>query len=112
MVLKFEKKRISADKRIKLKNLKLLFKKDLHYNGWFGYVYDVSLSLNGKVIDIKDTIFSDGKIIAPDGWKVGNKIVFNLEQYGAENITYIPKENGKNISIVFKDNERFEVVTD
>ena len=66
MVLKFEKKRISADKRIKLKNLKLLLKKDLHYNGWFGYVYDVSLSLNGKVIDIKDTIFSDGKIIAPD----------------------------------------------
>ena len=56
-ILKFEKRRISQNPRIKLKDIKLYLKKDINEGNWKGYVFDISLKLGKKDIKIKDIIF-------------------------------------------------------
>ena len=65
-VLKYEKKRIAKNPRIKLKDVKLFLKKDLKQDGWKGYVFDVALNVQGKDVNVKDIIFSNGTLIAPE----------------------------------------------
>jgi protein-disulfide isomerase len=64
-ILKFENKRVSKNPQLKVKDIKIFYKKKLD-NGWIGYIFDIKVNIKGKDIKAKDTIFTDGNIIAPD----------------------------------------------
>ena len=59
----FEEHRIKLNPNIKLKSLKLIFKKDLT-DGWNGYIYALDLTLKGKQLNVNDIIFSNGKMVS------------------------------------------------
>jgi hypothetical protein len=62
-VKSFEEHMIKANPNILLKDLKLIFKKDLG-DGWSGYIYALDLTLQGKQLNVKDIIFSNGKMVS------------------------------------------------
>ncbi|APW66567.1 MULTISPECIES: DsbA family protein [Arcobacteraceae] len=65
-VIKFEKKRISQNPNLEVKNITINTKKELPVKGWFGYVLDVEAKIDDKIINAKDIIFSDGRYISLD----------------------------------------------
>jgi hypothetical protein len=79
-LLKFEKNRISRNRQLKLKDIKLFFKKDLK-NGWTGYVFNVNVNIKGKDVDAKDIIFSNGEMISPDLINLKTNINFKRLMY-------------------------------
>jgi hypothetical protein len=108
-LLKFEKRRISKNSQIKLKDIKLSFKKDLK-NGWFGYVYGISVTIKGKNIDAKDIIFSNGDMISPDLINLKNNISFKRLMYPILDEKYYKKRfliagdlNASHKMVVFSD---------
>lgn len=66
-VYSYEKHRINVNPNIKLNNLKLVFKKDLG-NNWYGYVYDLDVTIKKekKDINIKDMLFSNGIFVTAE----------------------------------------------
>ena len=65
-VIKFEKKRISQNPNLEVKNISINTKKELPIKGWYGYVLDVEAKINDKVVNAKDILFSDGRYISLD----------------------------------------------
>lgn len=65
-ILAFELKRVSANPRVKIEDVSIHFKKQTDVNGWMGYVFNIKANVQGKVINAKDTIFSNGSVVAPD----------------------------------------------
>ena len=63
-ILEFEKTRISQNPNVEVKNIKINTKKELPLNGWYGYILDVEANVQGKSINAKDILFSDGKYIS------------------------------------------------
>ncbi len=63
-IISFEQKRISQNPNVKINDIKINTKKELPLNGWYGYILDVKANIQGKDIDAKDIIFSDGKYIS------------------------------------------------
>lgn len=63
-IISFEQKRISQNPNVKINDIKINTKKELPLNGWYGYIIDVKANIQGKDIDAKDIIFSDGKYIS------------------------------------------------
>ncbi len=58
-LLTYEKQRISANPAVGLKDVKLAFQKDLG-DGWKGYLFNLSLTYQGKLINTNDILFSNG----------------------------------------------------
>jgi len=73
LVIEAEKRRVKKNPNVSLKSIKISHKKDLSDN-WTGYVFDLELLVKRKTkegivdnkIKIKDTIFTDGKLIATE----------------------------------------------
>ena len=63
-IVDFEKKRISQNPNVEVKSIKINTKKELPLNGWYGYILDVDANVQGKSINAKDILFSDGKYIS------------------------------------------------
>ena len=63
-IVDFEKKRISQNPNVEVKSIKINTKKELPLNGWYGYILDVEANVQGKSINAKDILFSDGKYIS------------------------------------------------
>ena len=63
-IISFEQKRISQNPNVKIKEIKINTKKELPLNGWYGYILDVEANVQGKDINAKDILFSDGKYIS------------------------------------------------
>lgn len=63
-IISFEQKRISQNPNVKIKDIKINTKKELPLNGWYGYILDVEANVQGKDINAKDILFSDGKYIS------------------------------------------------
>ena len=63
-IVDFEKKRISQNPNVEVKSIKINTKKELPLNGWYGYIIDVQANIQGKDINAKDILFSDGKYIS------------------------------------------------
>ena len=63
-IVVFEKKRISQNPNVEVKSIKINTKKELPLNGWYGYILDVEANVQGKSINAKDILFSDGKYIS------------------------------------------------
>lgn len=66
LVLDFEKKRISQNPNVKLKEIKINTKKEIAIAGWNGYIFDVDANIQGKNVKVKDILFSNGTHIAFD----------------------------------------------
>lgn len=65
-VLKFEKKRFSQNKRIKIKDVKVNMKKAMPQEGWYGYIIDLKAQMAGNDVNAKDIVFSNGDLIASE----------------------------------------------
>jgi len=109
-LIKYEKKRISQNKRIKLKDVKLYLKKDLKQSGWYGYVFDVAINVQRKDINVKDIIFSDGNMIATELINIKTKQSFKKMMYPKLSDKYFDKKyliagnkNAKHTMVVFSD---------
>ena len=63
-IVNFEKKRIAQNPNVEVKSIKINTKKELPLNGWSGYILDVEATVQGKSINAKDILFSDGKYIS------------------------------------------------
>lgn len=66
VVVEFEKKRVAQNPNVKVNSVTVNTKKELPVSGWNGYILDVNANVQGKEINAKDIIFSDGKYIALD----------------------------------------------
>jgi thiol:disulfide interchange protein DsbC len=65
-VLNYEKYRISQNQRYELKDASIYFKQALPLKGWTAFVIDVKLNINGKEVNVKDYLFSDGIAVTAD----------------------------------------------
>ena len=71
-IVEFEKKRISQNPNVQIKDAKINTKKELPLAGWYGYILDVEANVQGKTINAKDILFSDGKYISLDLYDATN----------------------------------------
>ena len=65
-VLEFEKKRVSQNPNVTIKEVSINTKKEIPLAGWNGYILDVKVNVQGKDVNAKDILFSDGKYISLD----------------------------------------------
>ncbi len=105
----FEKRRITSNPKVKLESLKLVLKKEVE-DGWYGYVYDISLTLNDKKITIKDTIFSNGKMITAELKSLKTSFPFKRLMHPTLDNKYYQKshliagnQNAKHKLVIFSD---------
>ena len=68
-LLTYEKQRISGNPQAKLKDVKLAFSKNLE-NGWRGYLFNLSLTYQGKNINTNDILFSNGTMVTSELKKI------------------------------------------
>lgn len=109
-VLNFEKKRLNANKQLKIKDVQLVFKKEMPKKEWYGFLFDIDADFKGKEVSFKDIIFSNGEYIALDlihidsHDSIKNKVVPNLtnKYYSKENLL-MGNPNAKDKIVVFSD---------
>lgn len=68
-VLKYEKSKIRSilkRQNITLNDVSIVLKKELNQDNWYGYVFDLSFTVKGKVLTQKDTLFTNGTMITSD----------------------------------------------
>ena len=110
LVLEFEKKRVSQNPNIKVKDIKINTKKELAIAGWTGYIIDIDAVVQGKEIKAKDFLFTNGTHIAPE--LIDLKTMQSLKDSIVPNLTdkYYTKANfiagnekAKNKVVLFSD---------
>ncbi len=109
-VINFEKSRISQNPNVKIIDIKINTKKELALAGWYGYILDVQANVQGKDINAKDIIFSDGKFVAPDlidmktGKSMKDSVNPNLsEKYYDKSKLIAGNANAKDKIVLFSD---------
>lgn len=112
-LLKFEKNRIKrAVARAKgtTNSVKIVLKKDLKQDGWFGYVFNLDINIKGKNIIQKDTLFAKGNLIAPDLINTKTKRSFKDMMHPKIGNRYYSKQhliagnpNAKHKMVIFSD---------
>jgi protein-disulfide isomerase len=65
-VIEFEKSRVSQNPNVTIKEISINTKKEIPLAGWNGYILDVKVNVQGKDVNAKDILFSDGKYISLD----------------------------------------------
>ena len=110
LVIEYEKKRVSQNPNIKIKDIKINTKKELSIAGWTGYILDINASVQGKDIQAKDFLFTNGTHIAPD--LIDMKTMQSMKDVIVPNLTdkYYKKDNliagnekAKNKVVLFSD---------
>jgi protein-disulfide isomerase len=110
---KFEKQRIQrALNRIKgkINSIKIVLKKDLKQDGWYGYVFNLDLKIQDKNVIQKDTLFAKNNLIAPDLINTKTKRSFKDLMYPKLDKKYFSKKhliagnpNAKHTMVIFSD---------
>lgn len=108
-ILKFEEKRFEANKRVDLQEVKVFDKRELS-NDWVGYILDLRANVDGKEINAKDIVFTNGEYVAPEliditnGKSLKSKMAPKLptSYYNKEHLLY-GSENAKDKIVVFSD---------
>lgn len=110
LVIEYEKKRVSQNPNIKIKDIKINTKKELSIAGWTGYILDINASVQGKDIQAKDFLFTNGTHIAPElidmktMQSMKDVIVPNLtDKYYKKNNLIAGNEKAKNKVVLFSD---------
>lgn len=110
VVVEFEKKRVAQNPNVKVNSVTVNTKKELPVSGWSGYILDVNANVQGKEINAKDIIFSDGKYISLD--LIDAKTGKSLKDFVTPNLTakYYDKSkliagnhNAKDKIVIFSD---------
>ena len=110
VVVEFEKKRVAQNPNVKVNSVTVNTKKELPVSGCNGYILDVNANVQGKEINAKDIIFSDGKYIALD--LIDAKTGKSLKDFITPNLTakYYDKSkliagnhNAKDKIVIFSD---------
>ncbi len=112
-LLKFEKNRINKlVKRAngKIKAIDIVLQKDLKQDGWYGYVFNLDLDIQGKSIIQKDMLFAKGNLIAPDLINTKTKTSYKTMMYPILTKKYFTKKhliagnpNAKHTLVIFSD---------
>ena len=109
-ILEFEKTRISQNPNVEVKNIKINTKKELPLNGWYGYILDVEATVQGKNINAKDILFSDGKYISLElidsetGKSLKDLVTPNLtDNYYDKSKLIAGNHNAKDKIVIFSD---------
>ncbi len=109
-VVNFEKKRISQNPNVQIKDVKINTKKELPLLGWSGYILDVQANVQGKDINAKDILFSDGKYIslelydATNGKSLKDLVTPNLsDKYHDDSKLIAGNKNAKDKIVIFSD---------
>jgi protein-disulfide isomerase len=109
-IISFEQKRIAQNPNVKIKSVKINTKKELPLKGWSGYILDVEANVQGKDINAKDILFSDGKYISLE--LIDSKTGKSLKDFVTPNLTdkYYDKSkiiagnpNAKDKLVIFSD---------
>ena len=109
-IIEFEKKRVSPNPNVQVNNVSINTKKELPIQGWFGYIMDVAITIQGKEEKVKDILFSDGKYIALDlidsvsGKSLKDLVTPNLsENYHDKSKLIAGNYDAKNKIVIFSD---------
>jgi protein-disulfide isomerase len=109
-IVDFEKKRISQNPSVQVKDIKIETKKELPLAGWSGYILNVQADVQGKSINAKDILFSDGKYIALElidsetGKSLKDLVTPNLtEKYYDKSKLIAGNHNAKDKIVIFSD---------
>ena len=109
-IVDFEKKRISQNPNVQVKDIKIETKKELPLAGWNGYILNVQADVQGKTINAKDILFSDGKYIALElidsetGKSLKDLVTPNLtEKYYDKAKLIAGNHNAKDKLVLFSD---------
>ncbi len=108
-VVNFDKQRINSNARVKVEKISVFSKKKLK-NGWYGYVLNIDAKINKKEVHAKDTLFTNGKLIAPELFDINNGSSLKAfltpsltkAYYNSKHLIYGNK-NAKNKIVVFSD---------
>ncbi|MGB5918512.1 DsbA family protein [Arcobacter sp.] len=67
-VISFEKKRLSNNARVEIKDIQISMKKQMPepMTNWYGFIIQIKAKVKDKEINAKDIIFSNGEIVAPE----------------------------------------------
>ena len=110
LVVDFEKKRLSQNPNVKASNIKVFYKKELEVKGWYGYILDFDAVIQDKNMKIKDTLFSDGKVVATDLFDIATSkslkstVVPNItDKYYQKSKLIAGNEKAKDKIVVFSD---------
>lgn len=109
-IIEFEKKRVSQNPNVKVQEVSINTKKELPLGGWSGYIMDVKVNVQGKDINAKDIIFSDGKYISLDlidirnGKSLKDFVTPNLtDNYHDKSKLIAGSHNAKEKIVIFSD---------
>lgn len=109
-IISFEKKKFSQNSRIEIKDVKINLKKQMPVEGWYGYIMNITASINGKDITAKDMVFTNGTYVAVDlldiktGKNLKNMMVPDLSsKYHNKNKLIAGNHNAKDKIVVFSD---------
>ena len=109
-IIDFEKKRITQNPNVQVKDIKIDTKKELPLAGWNGYILNVQADVQGKSINAKDILFSDGKYIALElidsetGKSLKDLVTPNLsEKYHDKSKLIAGNHNAKDKIVIFSD---------
>ncbi|WP_026803125.1 thioredoxin domain-containing protein [Aliarcobacter lanthieri] len=109
-VIDFEKKRVAQNPNVKVKNIKVFYKKELELKDWNGYILELDATIQDKNMKVKDILFSDGKVIATDlydittGKSLKDTVTPTLsDKYYQKSKLIAGNEKAKNKIVVFSD---------
>jgi protein-disulfide isomerase len=110
VVVEFEKTRVSQNPNVKVIDIKVNTKKELPLSGWNGYILDVKANVQGKEVNVKDIIFSDGKYVslelldAKTGKSLKDLVTPNLtDKYYDKSKIIAGNPNAKDKIVIFSD---------
>jgi len=110
LVINFEKKRVSTNQNVKLKDIKIFYKQELDLKNWNAYVLEINANIGDKSIKVKDILFSDGKIITTDLYDLKTTKSFKdiiaptlTKKYYQKSKLVAGDEKAKNKIVVFSD---------
>lgn len=109
-VIDFEKKRYSTNKNVEIQNVTVFLKKELPVKNWYGYILNIEAKVQGKMINVKDMVFTDGVAIAPEllnmktlkSYKSLMVAKLSNDYYNKDNLI-VGNENAKNKLVIFSD---------
>lgn len=109
-VIEFEKKRVSQNPNVTIKEVSINTKKEIPLDGWNGYILDVKVNVQGKDVNAKDILFSNGKYISLDlidsesGKSLKDLVTPNLtDNYHDKAKLIAGNHNAKDKIVIFSD---------
>lgn len=110
-LIAFEQKRLDNDnKRMTIQKITVIHKQSIEIKGWYGYILDLKIKVQDKIINAKDVLFSNGVLVTTDlqdlltGESLKETIVPELSRVYYNNEHLIAgSHKSKNKIVIFSD---------